>query len=196
MLRPAPRSSWPADRPRTFPALVAGLLAFAVALGGATPAPASNPVSASGSDQPVGHNCVSAEEASVRAAGDSGGEDEGAPPKFSPAFQKRVFTIDVSLDGVDGRELPVSIEEVCDIPKADAKEAGQLAGADGVALLLPHTSVWEGTTRLNGTAADAALAGADTATLRVRLAPRRSWRKDEDGSPVATFRAGRIEVTD
>jgi hypothetical protein len=181
-----------ARRPR--PVLLAGVLALVLALSQATPAPATL-VSASGSDQGAGKNCVSAEEASARAAGDSGG-DEDAPPKFSPAFYKRVFTLDVSLDGVEGRELPVSIEEVCDIPKARAKEAAQLAGADGVALLLPRTSVWQGPTRLSGTAAELALEGADTANLRVRLARPRAWRQDEDGSPVATFRAGRIEVTD
>jgi hypothetical protein len=187
MMLPARLSSLRPDRRQTLAAVAAGLLALAVA---------AAPVSASGSDQPAGKNCVSAEEASVHAAGDSGGEDEGAPPKFSPAFYKRVFTLDVSLDGMDGRELPISIEEVCDIPKALAKEARQLAGADGVALLLPSTSVWQDGTRLSGKAADTAVEGADTATLRVRLAARPSWRQDEDGGPVATFRARRIEVTD
>jgi hypothetical protein len=176
--------------------LVAGALALLVALGHSMPAPAATPASASGGDQGAGKNCVSAEEASARAAGDSGGEEEGAPPKFKPAFYKRVFTLDVSLDGMDGRELPISIEEVCDIPKAYKKQAAQLAGSDGVALLLPGTSVWEGRTLLSGTAAETAIEGADTATLRVRLAPRRTWRPDEDGSPVATFRTRRIEVTD
>ena len=176
--------------------LVAGALALLVALGQSTPAPAATLASASGNDQGTGKNCVSAEEASARAAGDSGGEKEGAPPEFRPAFYRRVFTLDVSLDGMDGRELPVSIEEVCDIPKAFAKDAVQLAGADGVALLFPSTSVWQGPTLLDGTAAETALEGADTATLRVRLARPRSWRQDEDGSPVATFRTRRIEVTD
>jgi hypothetical protein len=141
---------------------------------------------------------VGDEGANARAAGDPGGggeEDEDAPPKFSAAFYKLTFTLDVSLDGMDGSPLPISIEEVCDIAKRHAKEAAQLAGADGVALLLPRTTVWQGGTRITGTAA-AALDGADTATLRVRLAPLRSWHEDEDGDPVATFSTRRITITD
>ena len=176
--------------------LVAGALALLVALGQSTPAPAAASVSVRFGDQPTGKKCVSADEASARAAGDSGGEKEDAPPKFRPAFYRRVFTLDVSLDGMDGRELPVSIEEVCDIPKVHAKDAAQLAGADGVALLFPSTSVWQGPTLLGGPAAETAIDGADTATLTVRLARPWSWRQDEDGSPVATFRTRRIEVTD
>jgi hypothetical protein len=175
--------------------LLAGALALWVAVGQSTPAAATPPVSASGSDQAAG-KCVSAEEASVRASGDSGGEKEDAPPELRPAFYRRVFTLNVSLDGIDGRELPVSIEEVCDIPKALEKNAAQLGGVDGVALLFPGTTVWQGQNLLSGTAADTALEGADTATLRVRLARPRSWRQDEDGSPVATFRTRKIEVTD
>ena len=50
---------------------------------------------------------------------------------------RRRFTLDVSLDGADGRELPISIEAVCGLPKRRAKEAAALAGNDGIALLLP-----------------------------------------------------------
>ena len=177
-------------------ALLAGVVALVVALGHWPPASAAAPAAASGDDQPAAKNCVAGEEARVRAAGDSGGEDEGAPPKFSAAFYKRLVTLDVSIDGLDGRELPISIEEVCGLSKARAKEAAQLAGADGVALLLPRTSVQQGPNLLTGEAAAVALDGADTATLRARLVPWRSWREDEDGNPVATFRAGRIEITD
>jgi hypothetical protein len=142
---------------------------------------------------------VGDEGASARTAGDPGGggeDDEDAPPKFSAAFYKLTFTLDVSVDGMDGAELPISIEDVCDIPKRRAREAAQLAGADGVALLLPRTTIWQDKTRLTGAAAVAALDGADTATLRVRLAPLRSWREDEDGEPVATFSARRMTITD
>lgn len=105
--------------------LVAGALAVVAVLCWATPVPAATPARGSGGDPPAGKNCVAADEAKV--AGDSGGEDEDAPPKFSRAFYKRVFSLDVSLDGMDGHELPVSIEEVCDVPRAYAREARQLA---------------------------------------------------------------------
>jgi hypothetical protein len=163
-------------------------VALVVALALCPPAPAA-----------AARNCVGDEGASARAAGDPAGggeDDEDAPPKFSAAFYKLTFTLDVSVDGMDGAELPISIEDVCDIPKRRAREAAQLAGADGVALLLPRTTIWQDKTRLTGAAAVAALDGADTATLRVRLAPLRSWREDEDGEPVATFSARRMTITD
>ena len=186
MTRRMRRCSLPADALRA-----PGLLAAVVVLLAAAPA-----ASAHGTDQPAGKSCVGAEEARVHAAGDSGGEDEGAPPKFSAAFYRRVLTLDASLDGMDGRELPISIEEVCDVPKSLKKQAAQLAGADGVALLGPHTTVLQGETEVVGTAVRTALEGADTAVLTARLARRRAWREDEDGNKVATFRTRRIEITD
>ena len=150
-------------------------------------------MAASGSNQPEAKNCVSAEEARVHAAGDS----VGAALKFTDAFYKRLFLLNVSLDGADGSELPVSIEEVCSVPKRLKKQAAQLAGGDGVALLLTRTKVWQGNTELTGEAATTAIEGADTAILRVRLVrPTSKWRDDEDGNPIPTFRTGRIEITD
>ncbi len=146
---------------------------------------------------PAAPACVGAEEALVHAAGDSSGEDEDAPPKFTPALYRRLLLLNVSLDGADGSELPISIEEVCSVPKRLRKQAVQLAGGDGVALLLPRTTVWEGETQLTGEDAATAIDGADTAVLRVRLIrPPTRWGQDEDGNPVPTFRTGRIEITD
>jgi hypothetical protein len=169
-----------------------GVLSLVAVFGYSGPAPASTPARASGTDQPPAKKCVTAEEARVRAAGDSGGE----APKFSAAFSKRAIVLDASLDGLDGSELPVSIEQVCDIPKARMKEARQLPGTDGVVLVLPTTGVWQDGKRVSGTAATVALDGADTASMRVRLVAQRSWHQDEDGNPVPTFRARRIRVTD
>ena len=139
-------------------------------------------------------NCVGAEEASAHAAGDSG--EEGAPPRFTARFHKRLLTLEVSLDGADGTELPISIEEVCNVPKRLRKQASQLAGNDGVALLLPRTTVWQGGTQVTADEAATAIDGADTASIRGRLKRPAAWRADEDGDPVPTFRAGRIEITD
>lgn len=174
---------------------LAGVVTLVGALGLPSAAPASPPARASGTSPPPAKNCVQGQQAKARAAGDSGGV-EGATPKFSAAFYKRLFTLDVSLDGAEGTEFPISIEQVCNVPKARAKEAAQLPGADGVALRLHQTSFWQGRTRLRGTAADVALYGADTATLKVRLAPLRQWRKDEDGNQVPTFRVWRVDITD
>jgi hypothetical protein len=178
------------------------MVALTVALAHCTPAAAATQASVSGSDQPTAKRCVSAEEAGARAAdhGQDGNDeesaDEGAPPKFSSAFYARTFTLDASLDGLDGKRLPISIEEVCDVPKALAKQAVQLAGADGVALLSTRTRVWIDGDALQADAAVTALDGADTAVLRVRLVPQRRWSEDEDGDKVATFVARRITITD
>jgi hypothetical protein len=133
--------------------------------------------------------CVGAEEAAAHEAGDT-------PPRFTAAFYARTFTLDASLDGLDANQLPISIEEVCDVSSALRKQAVALAGTDGIALLSTRTSVWLDGTPKQGIAAVTALDGADTAVLRVRLAPRRTWGEDEDGGKVPTFTARRITITD
>jgi hypothetical protein len=145
-----------------------------------------------GTDQPAGKGCVGAEEALVRVAGDS----EGAFPRLGPAMYRREFTLDVSLDGADGSELPISIEEVCDLPRSLRKKAAVLAGNDGVALLLLGTTVWVGDEHVVGREASRAIDGADTALLTVRLVRRSRWREDEDGNEVPTFRTRQLVVTD
>lgn len=149
------------------------------------------PGASAGADKPAGKRCVAAEEAVIRPAG----SDEG-PPKFTAAFYRHMYTIDVSLDGADGKELPISIETICDVPKKLRKQAAQLPGSAGVARVLQRTQIWQDGTQLTGEDASTAIAGADTATIRVRLTKPRTWSKDEDGEPLPTFRAGRIEITD
>src|SRR5258708_6516822 len=87
-----------------------------------------------GHGAPTAKHCVSADESRAHVAGDDGGGGgEEAAPTFSAAFYARTFTLDSSLDGVDGKQLPVSIEQVCDLPASLSPQAAQLAGADGVA---------------------------------------------------------------
>ena len=136
-------------------------------------------------------HCVGAEEARAHGAG----EDEG-PPKFTVAFYRHLLTLEVSLDGADGSQLPISIEEVCDVPRRLRKQAARLAGGEGIAVLLRRTTVWQDGVQLIGQDATTAIDGADTAFLRVRLKHRPTWREDEDGNPVPTFKTGRIEITD
>jgi hypothetical protein len=143
---------------------------------------------APGAAPAAGRRCVQAEEA--RASGD------GATPTFSPMFSTRTFSLDASADGLSDDGLPISIEAVCDVPKALDRQAAQLAGGDGLALITRTTAVWQDGKRLTGSAAVTALDGADTATLRVRLAARSRWGMDEDGARVPTFVARKITVTD
>lgn len=137
-------------------------------------------------------NCVSAEEAGVHATGGDG----GSPTKFTRAFYAHTFTLDTSLDGLDGQQLPISIERVCRVPKALKRQAVQLAGTDGIALISSYTSVWSGSTQLTGAAATTALDGADTALINVRLTRPRHWGEDEDGNKIPTFTARRVTITD
>jgi hypothetical protein len=148
-----------------------------------------------------------ADEAShVKASGDesgSGGEegsdeggDEDAPPKFSRRFYRRWFSMDASTDGFEAPELPVSIDAACDLPRRLQKEADQLNGADGVAVVTSHTRIVKDGVLLTGATRTAELDGADTGFLKVRLFRPQRWREDEDGEKIATFRARRIVITD
>jgi hypothetical protein len=141
----------------------------------------------------VASKCIdgSAEEA-VAAGTDEGG---AAPPPFSAAFFRQTFTLDVSTDGLAKNDLTLSIEAVCDVPPAYAGQAVQLAGADGVAVISPSTRVVQDKHRLKGAARRAALDGADTMRLTVRLASKRHWRSGED-DPVPTFVTRRADITD
>ena len=122
---------------------------------------------------------------------------EDPPPTFSDPFYAITLTINASVDGVNGNELPISIEEVCDVPSGLAGEAAQLVGGEGVALITSATKVFDAAGQpLTGAAAATALAGADSVSLKAQLLRPAEWRQDEDGQPVPTFRASRADITD
>ena len=124
-------------------------------------------------------------------------QDDDPPPTFSNAFYAITTTITASADGMSGNELPISIEDVCDVPQSLAAEAAQLVGGDGVALISPATQVFDATgQQLTGDAATTALAEADTVVLKAQLLPPGGWQQDEDGAPVPTFSASRADITD
>jgi RTX calcium-binding nonapeptide repeat (4 copies) len=123
--------------------------------------------------------------------------DDDPPPTFSNAFYAITTTITASADGMTGDELPISIEDVCDVPQSLATEAAQLVGGDGVALISPATQVFDATGQpLSGAAATTALAEADTVVLAAQLVRPADWRLDEDGAPVPTFSVNRADLTD
>jgi Ca2+-binding RTX toxin-like protein len=124
-------------------------------------------------------------------------QDDDPPLIFSNAFYAITTTVTASADGMTGNELPISIEEVCDVPQALATEAAQLVGGDGVALISPATTVLDAAgQQLTGAAATTALAGADTVVLKARLLAPSEWRQDEDGQPVPTFSVSRADISD
>jgi hypothetical protein len=171
----------PPPPPRPLPLLRLALAALlAIAIGASAP----------GSSQ-AAVRCVdgSANEASAA------GSDEG-PPKFSPAFLRRVVTMEASTDGLSENALPISIEAVCGLPRALEKQGAQLAGNDGIALVSSRTSIWKDGVRLAADRKLVELEGADTIRMRARLLRQPLWQADEDGEPIPTFTTSRVVITD
>jgi hypothetical protein len=135
-----------------------------------------------------GPNCVGPQEPRLR--GD-------VPPAFSDAFYAITVTLNASADGLEGDELPISIEEVCDVPESLEREAAQLVGGDGIGLVTEDTRVFDAMgTELEGNAATTVLAGADAVTLRASLKRPPQWRQNDKGEAVPTFDITRADVTD
>jgi hypothetical protein len=129
-------------------------------------------------------------ESLARAAGDPA-------PTFSDPFYATTLTLNVSADEIVGDQLPISIEEVCDVPAALQGEAAQLIGGEGVALISPTTQVFDALgQQLIGDAATAALLDADSLSLKAQLERPALWAQDEDGAPVPTFATSRADITD
>ena len=129
-------------------------------------------------------------EGQARAAGDPA-------PTFSDPFYAATLTLNVSADEIVGDQLPISIEEVCDVPAALQGEAAQLIGGEGVALISPTTQVFDALgQQLIGDAATAALLDADSLSLKAQLERPALWAQDEDGAPVPTFATSRADITD
>jgi Ca2+-binding RTX toxin-like protein len=123
--------------------------------------------------------------------------DEDPPPTFSDAFYSITTTITASADGLTGEDLPISIEDVCDVPQSLAAEAAQLVGGDGVALITAATAVFDATgQQLTGDAATTAVGEADTVVAKAQLLSPSVWRQDEDGAPVPTFSTSRVDIPD
>ena len=141
--------------------------------------------------------CVSPPEEPRLAAGGLARAAQDEPPTFSDPFYAITIALNASADGLNGDELPISIEEVCDVPKSWRARAPSSIGGDGVAVISANTQVFDaGGQQLTGEAATTALAGADTLSLRVQLQRPAQWRQDEDGQPVPTFATSRADITD
>ncbi len=133
----------------------------------------------------------------LAAGGVARAAQEDVPPTFSDPFYAITITLNASADGLTGDELPISIEEVCDVPTRLAGEGAQLIGGEGVALISSQTQVFDvGGQRLTGDAATTALAGADSVSVKAQLKRPAGWRQDEDGQPVPTFGTSRVDITD
>jgi hypothetical protein len=124
-------------------------------------------------------------------------QDDDPPLTFSSAFYAITTTITASADGLTGNDLPISIEDVCDVPQSVAAEAAQLVGGDGVAIITPATKVFDATgVQQTGAAATTAVGEADTVVIKAKLLSPSGWRQDEDGAPVPTFAVSRADIPD
>ena len=126
----------------------------------------------------------------------AGRRGDPPPPTFSDAFYATTVTLNASASGAENGQLPISIEEVCDVPPGLEAEAMQLAGGDAVAIIGPNTSVSQNGTPLQGDAATAALGQVDSVVVSARLLRPELWAQNEDGTPVPTFDAISIDITD
>jgi hypothetical protein len=145
----------------------------------------------------AGQTCASPPAEPRLVTGDLRAARGDAPPTFSDPFYAVTITLKASADGLNGDELPISIEGVCDVPKRLESEAAQLVGGEGVALIGSETKVFDaGGQLLSGEAATTAVAGADTVSLKAQLQRPVQWRQDEDGQPVPTFETSRADITD
>jgi Ca2+-binding RTX toxin-like protein len=141
---------------------------------------------------PPGLNCVTAKEPRIPARA-----LRGDPVlQFSDAFYALTITLNVSADGLTDDELPIAIEEVCDVPASLAAEGAQLAGGEGIGIIAGATRVFQNGTELQGAAATTAVAGADAMTLRAQLKRPAQWRQNEKGAAVPTFGVSRADITD
>ena len=141
-------------------------------------------------DPGPGLGCAVPPPDAMRAAGDPA-------PTFSEPFYATTLTLNVSADEMVGDQLPISIEEVCDVPAALQGEAAQLIGGEGVAIISPTTQVFDALgQQLIGDAATAALLDADSLSLKAQLERPTLWATDEDGAPVPTFTISRADITD
>jgi hypothetical protein len=158
-------------------------LAIATMLAASVPAAAAR----AGDSTP---GCIDGSANQAAAAGGDAG-----PPRFASDFFRTTFSLDVSTDGFSRRDLAISIEAVCGVPKAYAVQAAQLAGSDGVAVITSRTRVYNGKSRVKPARRHSALDGADTMHLTVRLWHPAHWRPGEDNR-VPTFTTTRAVITD
>jgi Ca2+-binding RTX toxin-like protein len=187
----------PADRPNVKGCETVKIVRGGGPRGGGPGAPAPG-APAPGAPAPgAGVSCATPPE-DARFTGDAPAHIAGDPaPTFSNAFYATTVTLNVSADEIVGDQLPISIEEVCDVPNALLGEAAQLIGGGGVAILSPTTQVVDALgQQLTGDAATAALLDADTLSLKAQLLPPAQWSQDEDGEPVPTFTVSRADITD
>jgi len=137
----------------------------------------------------AGLGCATPPEDAMRVAGDPA-------PTFSAPFFTTTLTLNVSADEIVGDQLPISIEEVCDVPAALQAEAAQLVGGEGVAIIGPTTQVFDALGQPVIGDPTAALLDADSLSLKAVLQQPATWATDEDGAPVPTFAISRADITD
>ena len=145
------------------------------------------PAQAEGGDDP-------GEEPADPGADDGDGSD--APPRFDAGFLNRVWRIAGSADGFEDGALDFTAARFMKLPRRFADQDDELVGEDSRVLVTRRTRVVDAAHhRLTGDAAASALDAADRVVVVAKLVPEARWLEDEDGEPVPTLRAKRIEIS-
>lgn len=119
------------------------------------------------------------------------GEHAEELPTFASGFLNRVWKFQVDVDGFAGGKLSATVGKVLNVPKRFAKQDDELLDQDALVLVSSSTRIYEKGTRVKGKDLDEA----ETATISGKLLPVAKWQDDEDGAPVPTIRAKRVQIT-
>ncbi len=116
------------------------------------------------------------------------GGPEGMP-EFESGFLNKVWRFQVDVDGFSAGKLSVTVGKILNLPKKFAEQDDELLDQDAL-VLVGSARIYERGERVKGKDLD----DAESAIVRGKLLAAAKWQDDEDGSPVPTIRAKRIEV--
>jgi hypothetical protein len=129
---------------------------------------------------------------------DAEGDDQAEPAAsvFKPGFLNRIWKVSASVSSFEDGRLSVIVDRFAGLPKRLGDQDDALLDQDAVVLVSASVHVLDADgRRVSAEHAAAALDGADSVVLQVKLLAPRKWVQDEDGSKVPTFRAKRIKIS-
>src|SRR4051794_23202687 len=134
--------------------------------------------------------------------GDPAGDDNDASadetpilPELAPAFLRRTWRMGASVDNFDAGVLSATVDRVLKLPRSMRAVRSALSEFDAAILVGDRTRVsGKRGRRLGKAAVAAALDGADQVVVTGKVLAPKSWRTDEDGTPLLTVRAKRIQI--
>ncbi len=114
-------------------------------------------------------------------------------PHFKSSFLNRIWTFHAAVDyfvDEDYHVLSVSLDRIGRLPARFRKQDDELLDQDAI-VLAGSARVYENGKRVKGKD----LGDAESALINGKLLAAAKWQKDEDGEPVPTIRAKRVQIT-